>query len=321
MKRIIFTAHRQAEVVEAPDHPGRPGPLEVRGRTVVSLVSPGTEDSGGYLGTKFPYTPGYACVFEVEAVGAEVDDLALGTLVYGGGGHLEIQQMKRHQVVTLPEGLKPADAVFARLAGVSMSTLNTTAIRPPARVLVTGLGPVGNLAAQIFARCGYDVIAVDPSPARRTLAQRTGLSDVRASIFEGPTELVDHIDLHLECSGHEQAALDGCRCVRKKGEVVLIGTPWRRRTELYVHEMLLTVFKRFVVLRSGWECEVPEVATDFSAHSQMGNFGTALRWLGEGRLRIEGIAAIHLPEEAQEVYRCLAEQSLAEPTVVFDWRG
>lgn len=320
MKRIVFTAHRQAELVEVPDFSGPIGPLEVRGRTVVSLVSPGTEVSGGYLGTKFPYTPGYSCVLEVEETGNEVRDLPAGTLVYGSGGHLERQQMKRQQVAILPEGLAPESAVFARLAGVSMSTLNTTAARPPGQVLVTGLGPVGNLAAQIFAICGFDVTAVDPSEARRESARISGLKDVRASVSEGPAPLEDRIALHLECSGHEQAALDGCRCVRKKGEVVLIGTPWKRRTEIYAQEFLLTVFKRFVVLRSGWEWEIPEQAADFSGNSLMGNYAAALQWLKNGKLRVEGLASVYAPGEAQEAYRALADLSLPTPAVVFNWR-
>ena len=34
------------------------------------------------------------------------------------------------------------------------------------------------------------------------------------------------VELVIECSGHEQAAFDGCRIVRKRGEVVLVGAPW-----------------------------------------------------------------------------------------------
>ena len=115
--------------------------------------------------------------------------------------------MLREQVVPIPQGLEPERAIFARLAGVSMSTLNTTTARAPSRVLVTGLGPVGNLAAQIFSACGYSVTAVDPVEIRRETARRSGLDDVRASIAEGAPDITGEVALHVECSGHEQAAL------------------------------------------------------------------------------------------------------------------
>src|SRR5947209_1491064 len=82
------------------------------------------------------------------------------------------ERAARERALPVPEGLAPEHAVFARLMGVSMSTLTTTRARPPAKVLVTGLGLVGHLAAKIFAACGYEVTACDPSPVRREFAER-----------------------------------------------------------------------------------------------------------------------------------------------------
>ncbi len=200
-----------------------------------------------------------------------------------------------------------------------MSTLNTASARPPARVLVTGLGPVGNLAAQVFSRCGYEVTAIDPVEERRALALQFGFVDVRASVNDGPP-LEDEIALHLECSGHEQAVLDGCHCVRKRGEIVLIGTPWKRQTGIFAHELLNRVFKRYVVLRSGWEWEVPLTRTDFLANSRMNNFEAAMRWLANGDLRIDGFAETFHPADAGKIYRAMSERSLPSFCALFDWR-
>ncbi len=40
--------------------------------------------------------------------------------------------------------------------------------------------------------------------------------------------------------------------IRKRGEVVLVGVPWVRRTDIYAHEILCRVFYDFVDMRSGW---------------------------------------------------------------------
>jgi threonine dehydrogenase-like Zn-dependent dehydrogenase len=321
MRQIAFTAPKTAELVDLPDLTEDIKPHEVRGRTLVSLTSPGTELNWGYLGSSFPNYPGYACVFQVEETGAEVSDLAIGSIVFASGGHRQMQQHAREDVLPLPPGLAPEAAVFARLAGVTMSTLNTTTARPPARVLVTGLGPVGNLAAQIFSSCGYQVTAVDPVKKRRESIRKTGVTDVRDSIANGSVDIAGKIALHVECSGHEQAVLDGCRAVRKRGEVVLVGVPWSRKTEIYASELLHAIFHKYAVVRSGWEWEVPRQPVEFSGNSISENLAAALRWLADGRLKVEGLGSLYAPSQAQEVYSGLLTQSLPTSSALFDWRS
>jgi len=76
-------------------------------------------------------------------VGQDVADVRAGDLMFGMGPHRSFQRFARADVLPLPPGLSPASAVFARMMGVTMSTLVTTTARPPARVLVSGLGLVG----------------------------------------------------------------------------------------------------------------------------------------------------------------------------------
>ncbi len=322
MRQVIFPARETAALLERPSPAEAHGPIkpdDVRGRTLVSLVSPGTELNWGYLGNNFPAETGYACVFEITETGPAVTDLKPGALVFASGPHAELQQARHDQVTPLPAGLAPEIAVFARLMGVSMSTLNTAAAHAPSRVLVTGLGPVGNLAAQVFARCGYQVTCVDPVEPRRRAALAAGLRDVRANFTDGDS-LEGQFALHLECSGHEQAVLDGCKCVCKRGEVVLIGVPWRRRTELSAFDLLHAVFHRYAVVRSGWEWEVPGQPRDFSFNSLAANYAAALDWLHEGSVRVAGLAESFSPAEAQTVYAGLLSQSLPTPGALFDWR-
>ena len=148
MRQIAFTAYRRAELVQRPGPTGALPPNEVRGRTLISLTSPGTELNWGYLNHEFPIYPGYACVFQVEEVGAEV----MGPFIRHRGAFLRRPSRsaaaRASGCSSLAAGLAPEKAVFARLAGVSMSTLNTTAAhRGPCPHHRSGTR--GNLAAQI----------------------------------------------------------------------------------------------------------------------------------------------------------------------------
>jgi threonine dehydrogenase-like Zn-dependent dehydrogenase len=215
--------------------------------------------------------------------------------------------------------LAPDAATFARLMGVSMSTLTTTTARPPQKVIVTGLGLVGHLAAQVFASCGYEVIACDPLDSRREFAARAGLRDVRPVPPLDDPRVAGHVALVLECSGHEQAALDGCRIVRKRGEVALIGAHWRRHTDLMAHDLLEAIFNRYVTLRSGWEWELPRQETEFRTNSIFANYEAALNWLADGRVRVEGLFTKAPPRECQRVYQDLLHRRGDRLAVVFDW--
>jgi threonine dehydrogenase-like Zn-dependent dehydrogenase len=123
----------------------------------------------------------------------------------------------------------------------------------------------------------------------------------------------------VECSGHEQAVLDAGRVVRKRGEVVLVGVPWRRRSELFAHELLDVLFHNYVVLRGGWEWELPRQPTDFLVNSIYGNFAGALKWLAQGRVRVDGLASKAAPADAQQAYQDLLHGRAPGLTYVFDW--
>lgn len=319
---VTFTALGKVELVEQAIESAALSENEIAGRTIRSMISPGTE-LAGFMGqwswTGFPARPGYSAIVEVTEVGAGIQDIQRGDLVFCMKGHQSQQRCARHEVIPLPKGLSPNIAPFARLMGVSMSTLTTTTARPPAKVIVTGLGIVGHLAAKVFAACGYDVIGCDPSAARREIATRTGLRDVRGAVPLDDKAIADKVALVIECSGHEQAALDACRVVQRRGEVVQLATPWQRKTDIPAYEILHAVFHRYVVLRSGWEWELPLHTAEFRNNSIYGNIAGALQWLCESRVKVDGLAEIMSPREAQQAYDSLRQQSSAGLTVIFDW--
>ena len=317
---VLITAQEQAELqpIERESKPLEPD--ELAGRTIVTLISAGTELASGYKAQSgFPRGLGYAAVFEVEAIGSKIDDIKVGDRVFCMGGHKSYQRARPNGVLPVPEGLAPETAVFARLMGVSMTTLTTTTARPPEKVVVTGLGIVGNLAAQNFANCGYEVIACEPDDQRRQIAIECGLKTVLSAVPVNAPDLAGKVGLVVDCSGHEQAVLDGCNIVRNRGEVVLIAAPWQRYTEIYAHTLLHTIFHKYVVLRSGWEWELPIHTTDFRTNSIYGNLAAALQWLAEGRIQVDRLATKTSPRESQRAYQNLLYKRSERLTYLFDW--
>jgi len=320
--QVLVTAKERAQLAEVrwPTAPLKAN--EVEGRTLASVVSAGTElhtyGPHGAEKRQYPAALGYGAVFEVEAVGQGVTDVKPGDLAYTSGRHCSRQRVKREDLLPVPTGLPAEKAVLTRMMGISWSTLTTTRARPPARVIVTGLGPVGHLATQIFAVCGYEVLGVEPDERRRAIARSKGIA-VRAAVPLDDPAWTDRADLVVECSGHELAVRDACKVVRKRGEVVLVGVPWHRRADLQAHEILYDVFYRFVDLRSGWEWEVPGQPTDFRIGSRMENYAFGMQWIAEGRIDVADLVVLKDPHEVGQVYSDLHHRRLEDLVVVFDW--
>ncbi len=114
---IVILEKEQASLVEI-QPPETLGPHEVRGKTLYTLISPGTELSGYYQGSKFPNSPGYAAAFQVESAGSNVESAKSGDLLFCMGRHQSFQQVNAADTVPIPDGLPhEAQATYQQLLG------------------------------------------------------------------------------------------------------------------------------------------------------------------------------------------------------------
>jgi threonine dehydrogenase-like Zn-dependent dehydrogenase len=326
---IVIPARHTFALEHYQDAPLQPD--EVRGRTLRSLVSQGTE-IGWASGDSFPIRPGYAAVFEVDEIGADVTGVVRGERRFAMGCHRGTQTHKVQHTLSVPSGLSSDLAVLARLVGVSMTTLMTTRARAGDRVIVCGAGPVGLLAAHLFRTAAYIVTLVEPDELRRQQAAASGIADVRAAMPLDDTNYKGQTALVVDCSGHEGAALDGCKIVRRMGEVVLVGVPWRKLSDHSAHDLTNAVFFNHVTLRSGWEWELPIHSQDFvweelldgynnSAHSIFGGFERAMAWLAEGRFPVDDLMQRECPDDPAKIYARILSRHIEKPFILLDWEG
>jgi len=328
-RQIVFPARRAAELRQVEALPPALG--EVAGTTVTSVLSAGTEIGMQFDAPDgFPHEPGYGAVFQVDAAGEAVAGIEPGDLAFCLGKHASRQRLPREEVVPLPEGLDPVVAVLTRMAVIGWTALSLAGFRPPARVMVTGLGAVGHFAARFAARHGYRVLAVDPKRERRELLRRFADVPLRDRVPSDDPEWHEQVHLCLECSGRENALRDACRTAIRGGEVVIVGVPWVEHPEVTARSILYTVFWRNLLLRSGYEWDLPW-APDSSVlrYPSPGVFrGVGYRehcahimaLLAAGDLDVDGLYRTVSPEDCQSVYAEIAGGSTEPLCTVFDWR-
>jgi L-iditol 2-dehydrogenase len=128
----------------------------------------------------------------------------------------------------VPDTLSDDAAALLEPLSVGLWACRKGGVGAGSRVLVTGAGPVGLVAAQTALALGAASVAVsDVNPHRLALAldlgATQGLDVTSASASEQLRASGEEADVLLECSGHPAATADAIRAVAPAGSVVLVG--------------------------------------------------------------------------------------------------
>jgi threonine dehydrogenase-like Zn-dependent dehydrogenase len=243
MKVLVAPDLGRLEVGEA-DIPAI-GPSGVLVRTMVSGVSAGTEKRKLFtaeLGSNDVRAPwpaigafGYMAAGVVEAIGADVQGLAVGDRVYAGrtwGAHREVIDTDAAAVIRLPDTLGWVEAACSYWAVPPLLGLLAAEPQYLDDAAVVGLGPLGLLGVQHLARLSRRVVAIDTVAERRALAVRLGATaavdprdaDVVAAVRAVMPDLPDTV---LEVSGTQPGLETALAIVRPKGRVALVGSQQR----------------------------------------------------------------------------------------------
>ncbi|MHB0856436.1 MAG: zinc-dependent alcohol dehydrogenase [Anaerolineae bacterium] len=183
---VVFPSAGQIEIREVALPPL--GLQDVLVRTHVTAVSIGTELMvlrGTFPNQQYPCVVGYQQVGTVKELGAEVSALAVGDRVVTSGAriapeyhtgcgmaHAGYLVAPADGCVRLPEGVSDSSGVYAIMAAVGLLGYQKCGYLTNCTVAVTGLGLIGQFAAQIWRNGGNRVYASDLRDARVDLAAR-----------------------------------------------------------------------------------------------------------------------------------------------------
>jgi threonine dehydrogenase-like Zn-dependent dehydrogenase len=118
---------------------------------------------------------GYSAAGVVIEVGTAVAGIRPGQLVATGGAgkasHAQVQAVPGLLCAVIPDGVPPQDAAFTTVASVALHGLRLAEAGPSSKVVVSGLGLVGQLATAGHGgglRCGrHRPVAAGPGGGGR----------------------------------------------------------------------------------------------------------------------------------------------------------
>lgn len=124
----------------------------------------------------------------------------------------------------LPDSVSDEAGALMEPLSVGVWACQKASVSAGDRVLVTGAGPIGLLAAQCARAFGATEITVtDVNDHRLDVAARTGATRT-INVASAPLEESDlEVDVLIECSGHPASLKAGIAALRPAGTAVLVG--------------------------------------------------------------------------------------------------
>lgn len=225
-----------------------------------SLISPGTElglIAGSANGPERPL--GYSLVGRVVMAGPEAPALPPGKLVACAGhewaGHADLAAIPPLMLTPVPSGVDPQAATFTTLGAVAIQALRQGCVALGERVVVIGLGVLGQLLAQVARAAGAQVAGMDLIEARRAMAHRLGgldltlcgdEADLLAVVREWSTGM--GADCVFLCTSGGDNVVDlACQMARDRGRLVVVGTPPLHvpRDPFFSKELQMTIARAY----------------------------------------------------------------------------
>ena len=125
-----------------------------------------------------PIPLGYSTAGEVVEIGREVTEFQVGDRVACAGlnyaNHAEVNYVPRNLAVRVPASLSFEEASFVTVGAIAMQGVRLAKIELGERVVVLGLGLVGQIAAQLARCAGAAVVAMDLDGKKCELAEQLG---------------------------------------------------------------------------------------------------------------------------------------------------
>jgi predicted dehydrogenase/threonine dehydrogenase-like Zn-dependent dehydrogenase len=270
---------------------------------------------------------GYSAAGIVLETGDHVTGVSPGQLVAtagaGSANHAEYQAVAGLLCVPVREGVPAEEAAFAAIASIALHGLRLADLQPGSKVVVIGLGLVGQLAVRLAQASGMDVAGIDIADFP---LQRARSSGVLALVEHGePTTAqvmawtrgqgADAVLLAASGSSSD-AVMRAPEICRDRGTVVVIGDVGLdlQRTPFYDKELSIRFARSYGPGR--YERSYEEWGVDYPAGyvrwTEGRNLEAVLDLLASGRLGLGDLVTHRFPiEKADRAYAMISAR--AEP--------
>jgi predicted dehydrogenase/threonine dehydrogenase-like Zn-dependent dehydrogenase len=262
-----------------------------------------------------PLPLGYCNVGKVIGIGEGVTEFALGDRVASNGQHAEVVSIPKNLVAKVPDNISDEEAAFTVIGSIGLQGIRLCNPTFGETIVVTGLGLIGLLTAQMLLANGCRVIGIDVDAAKCELASQWGVIPVNPAAGDDPVKAVLDYTNGIGADGviitasakNNTIISQAAQMSRKRGRIVLVGVIGLdiSRAEFYEKELTFQVSCSYGPGRydENYEQRGIDFPLPFVRWTEKRNFEAILQAISSGQLRVkELITEVVELDDYQKIY-------------------
>ncbi len=248
-----------------------------------------------------PVPLGYCNAGEVIAVGEGVSEFEVGDRVASNGKHAEVVCVPKNLAARIPDNVSYDQASFTVIGAIALQGIRLINPTFGETVVVTGLGLIGLVAAQLLKANGCEVIGLDFDESKVQLAKKWGINAVNVAGDTNPVNLIEDLTngvgadavLITASTKSNEVISQAAKMSRKRGRIVLVGVIGLdiQRADFYEKELSFQVSCSYGPGRYDelYETKGQDYPVAFVRWTEKRNFETVLNALSSGRLDVDSL--------------------------------
>lgn len=266
-----------------------------------------------------PLPLGYSNAGIVIAVGKNVHGFKTGDRVVSNGPHAEIVSVPQNLVTHIPDNVKDDEAAFTVVGAIGLQSIRLVQPSFGETVVVTGLGLIGQLTAQLLKANGCRVIGVDIDTAKLELAKNKGIETVLAGDAESYIQSVTNYTgadavIITAASKSNDIIAQAAKMCRKRGRIVLTGVIGLSlsRADFYENEISFQVSCSYGPGRYDADYEKGnDYPIGFVRWTAQRNFDAVLQSISAKQVDVSPLISARIPlEKYKDIYDNLSDSNI-----------
>ena len=246
-----------------------------------------------------PLPLGYCNVGRIVSLGEGVSEFSIGDRVASNGPHAEYVNIPTNMVVKIPDKVSDEEAAFTVIGSIGLQGIRLCNPSFGESIVVTGLGLIGLLTAQMLLANGCRVIGIDIDAEKCELARKLGVITVNPSSGSNPVNSVmeytdgvgaDAVIITASAKSND-IICQSAQMSRKRGRIILVGVISLNinRADFYEKELTFQVSCSYGPGRydDNYEYHGIDYPLPFVRWTERRNFDAVLRAIDSGQLKVK----------------------------------
>jgi len=247
-----------------------------------------------------PLPLGYCNVGKVIDVGEGVKDFKIGDRVASNGSHAEFVCVPQNLAAHIPDNVSEEEASFTVIGSIGLQGIRLLNPTMGETVVVTGLGLIGLITAQLLKANGCTVIGLDVDDSKLEIAKSMGIH-THNPLHGDPVKYVESKTKGIGADGviitasakSDEIISQAARMSRKRGRIILVGVIGLNlsRAEFYEKELTFQVSCSYGPGRydDDYEQKGVDYPLPFVRWTEKRNFETILNAISNGSIDVKSL--------------------------------